>query len=146
MCIFQENHVDMVKLLLVFGANPLKKNNDGCTAVDVAATDISMKAWLNVPSVSRREGAPPKIKKGERMLFLDGGGMRGLLEIEVLLEIERRTGRQIVELFDWIVGTSIGGVIALALVYGKCVPHTTYTNTAFYIASCIQLKPAWFTI
>ena len=53
------------------------------------------------------------------MLFLDGGGVRGLVEIEVLMEIERRTRRRIVDLFDWIVGTSIGAVIALGLVYGE---------------------------
>ena len=57
------------------------------------------------------------------MLFLDGGGMRGLLELEVLMEIEKRTGRKIIELFDWLVGTSIGGVICLSIVYGK-LTHT----------------------
>ena len=56
---------------------------------------------------------------GSRILFLDGGGMRGLLEIEMLSQIEKRTGRRIVELFDWIVGTSTGAVIALGLVYGE---------------------------
>ena len=54
---------------------------------------------------------------GSRMLILDGGGIRGLIEIEILERIEKMTGRRIIELFDWIVGTSTGGVIALALVY-----------------------------
>ena len=56
---------------------------------------------------------------GSRMLFLDGGGMKGLVEIDILCDIERKTGRRIVELFDWIVGTSTGAIIALALVYGE---------------------------
>lgn len=56
---------------------------------------------------------------GDRILFLDGGGMRGLIQIEVLQQLERRTGRKVIELFDWIVGTSTGGIMALALVYGK---------------------------
>ncbi len=56
---------------------------------------------------------------GSRILFLDGGGMKGLLEIEMLSQIEKRTGRRIVELFDWIVGTSTGAIIALGLVYGN---------------------------
>ena len=55
---------------------------------------------------------------GSRILCLGGGAIRGLVQIEILREIERRTGKAITDLFDWIVGTSTGGVIALALVYG----------------------------
>ncbi len=59
------------------------------------------------------------LEGGSRVLFLDGGGIKGLIQLEVLSQIEQRTGRTITELFDWIVGTSTGGVIALALVYGE---------------------------
>lgn len=55
---------------------------------------------------------------GSRVLCLDGGGIRGLLQMATLREIERQTGMKIVELFDWIVGTSTGGIIALSLTYG----------------------------
>ena len=57
--------------------------------------------------------------KGSRILFLDGGGIRGLIQIEILEQLERRTDRKVTELFDWIVGTSTGGIVALALVYGN---------------------------
>ena len=60
-----------------------------------------------------------KVHGGERILCLDGGGIKGLIQIEVLIQIEELTGKKITELFNWIVGTSTGGVIALALVYGK---------------------------
>ena len=56
---------------------------------------------------------------GSRVLVLDGGGMKGLVEIEILDQIEKATGLRIVDLFDWIVGTSTGAIIALALVYGN---------------------------
>lgn len=56
-------------------------------------------------------------KGGSRILFLDSGAIRGLLEIEMLCQIEHYTGRRIIELFDWIVGTSTGAIIAMALVY-----------------------------
>ena len=52
-------------------------------------------------------------------MCLDGGGIRGLIQIEILSMLERRTGRKIIELFDWIVGTSTGGIVALGLVYGE---------------------------
>ena len=58
-------------------------------------------------------------KPGNTILFLDGGGIRGLMSIEILMDIEARTEKRIIDLFDWIVGTSTGGIIALALVYGK---------------------------
>ena len=58
-------------------------------------------------------------KAGSRILVLDGGGMRGLVQIEILSQIEEATGRRITELFDWIIGASTGGIIALALVYGE---------------------------
>jgi calcium-independent phospholipase A2 len=58
---------------------------------------------------------------GSRILCLDGGGMRGLIQIEILSIIERLSGRKIVDLFDWIIGTSTGGIVALGLVYGKSI-------------------------
>ena len=64
-----------------------------------------------------KKGEHPK--PGSTILFLDGGGIRGLLSIEILMDIEARTEKRIIDLFDWIVGTSTGRIIALALVYGK---------------------------
>ena len=49
---------------------------------------------------------------GPRVLALDGGGMRGLVTLMMLQEIERRTGKRIYELFDLVVGTSTGAVVA----------------------------------
>lgn len=59
------------------------------------------------------------LRGGSRILFLDGGGIKGLVQLQVLMELEERTQSKITDLFDWIVGTSTGGVIALAMVYGK---------------------------
>ena len=56
--------------------------------------------------------------RGVKILSLDGGGIRGLVQLEMLRQIENRTGKKITHLFDWIVGSSTGGIIALALVYG----------------------------
>lgn len=58
-------------------------------------------------------------KHGSRILCLDGGGIRGLVTLCILQEIERRMKMSITEIFDWIVGTSTGGIIALGLCYGE---------------------------
>jgi uncharacterized protein len=50
-----------------------------------------------------------------RVLSIDGGGIRGLIPALVLAEFERCSGKPIAELFDFIAGTSTGGIIALGL-------------------------------
>jgi patatin-like phospholipase/acyl hydrolase len=50
-----------------------------------------------------------------RVLSIDGGGIRGIIPAAVLAELEKRSGRRVVDLFDLIVGTSTGGILALAL-------------------------------
>lgn len=53
--------------------------------------------------------------KKKRILCLDGGGMRGLILVEILEIIEEVTNKKIHQLFDMIVGTSTGGILALGL-------------------------------
>ncbi|KAH7087111.1 hypothetical protein FB567DRAFT_526936 [Paraphoma chrysanthemicola] len=52
---------------------------------------------------------------GVRILCLDGGGMRGIVELEVLRAIQSEIGWKLPVrvFFDLIVGTSTGGIIAL---------------------------------
>lgn len=53
-----------------------------------------------------------------RILSLDGGGIRGVFAAAVLAETERSLKKRIVDHFDLIVGTSTGGIIALAVALG----------------------------
>jgi hypothetical protein len=41
-------------------------------------------------------------KKGQKVLCLDGGGIRGLLLILSLIKIEELTKKNIGQLFDWV--------------------------------------------
>ena len=66
--------------------------------------------------VRRRLGdLPPPLGRGPRVLALDGGGMRGVVTLVLLQELERRTGRRLHQLFDLVVGTSTGALIAALL-------------------------------
>ena len=53
-----------------------------------------------------------------KVLSIDGGGVRGVIPAVVLEHIEKQTKRNIADLFDLIVGTSTGGIIAAALTCG----------------------------
>jgi patatin-like phospholipase/acyl hydrolase len=53
----------------------------------------------------------------KRILSIDGGGIRGILPLALLVEIETRRAQPCADLFDLIAGTSIGGIIATGLAH-----------------------------
>jgi len=57
----------------------------------------------------------PKFK----ILSIDGGGLRGIVPLIILQEIEKRTGKKAHQLFDMMVGTSTGGLISSCLTIRK---------------------------
>ncbi|GAW26646.1 putative lysophospholipase-like protein [Rosellinia necatrix] len=66
---------------------------------------------------------------GTRVITLDGGGIRGIIELETLRQIELALGGVPIQFFvDLIVGTSTGGIIALGLAsmgwtVDKCIEY-----------------------
>ncbi|KAI2627754.1 hypothetical protein GGR54DRAFT_430692 [Hypoxylon sp. NC1633] len=66
---------------------------------------------------------------GTRIMTLDGGGIRGIVELEVLRQIEIALGGVAIQYFvDLIVGTSTGGLVALGLAsmnwtVEECIGH-----------------------
>lgn len=50
-----------------------------------------------------------------RVLCIDGGGVRGIIPARILQTFEEQAERPIHELFDIVIGTSTGGIIALAI-------------------------------
>jgi patatin-like phospholipase/acyl hydrolase len=55
------------------------------------------------------------MNKKFKILSIDGGGLRGLIPLLILKYVEEKTGKKIWELFDLIVGTSTGGIVAAGL-------------------------------
>lgn len=60
--------------------------------------------------------APPCLaKETAKVLSLDGGGIKSLITLKVLAYIEQKTGKKTAEIFDYIAGTSSGGMLTLYL-------------------------------
>lgn len=68
-------------------------------------------------------------KRPFRILALDGGGIKGVFAAAFLAEVERMTGKRVVDHFDLITGTSTGGIIAIGL--GLGLPASEILN--FYL-------------
>ena len=70
-------------------------------------------------SSPRRTSGPPgtlaRVAEPLRVLSIDGGGIRGIIPAKVLADLELRAGWPVAKLFDLVVGTSTGGILALGL-------------------------------
>ncbi|MEM1005744.1 MAG: patatin-like phospholipase family protein [Pseudomonadota bacterium] len=79
-----------------------------------ATYDASLPAYGAQPSAGSMSWStddPDRI----RILSIDGGGMFGIAELEVLKGIEDKAGRPIHELFDFVAGSSTGAIAASLL-------------------------------
>ncbi|EFO82794.1 hypothetical protein CRE_00673 [Caenorhabditis remanei] len=66
----------------------------------------------------------PAIKKDDRIvLSIDGGGMKGILALQLLKEIEKIVGNHFLKRFNHIGGTSTGSMITLGLVQYGNIDH-----------------------
>ncbi|PWA32574.1 hypothetical protein CCH79_00015095 [Gambusia affinis] len=146
------DHMELIKGLIVFGADVEIHNNLGETPGLIAARTskgpnrkilLDMLCSVGVqrclprsPSSPPPRPPPPPVSNKtkpraigfediliDRLLCLDGGGIKGLVLIQMLIALEKEAGRPTRELFDWVAGTSTGGILALAIIHGKSMEY-----------------------
>jgi hypothetical protein len=84
-----------------------------------------------------------------RILVIDGGGIKGVVPASLLAHVEESLQRKVSDYFDLIVGTSTGGIIALALGLGLSAQETlafyeTYGPAIFYGNPRFRAFRRWF--
>lgn len=70
----------------------------------------------------------PCFTKETTILSFDGGGVRGVISLEILKHLEKQTGLEVYDTFDVYAGTSTGSIIAVFMAAGM----STKTILALY--------------
>ncbi|KAM3729086.1 85calcium-independent phospholipase [Dirofilaria immitis] len=138
--------IQLVKLLLCFGASVQLKNDNEETALDVGRNNpeimeclrLFVHSPLDVRSVSndalfdlmqdralekRYQMTSKERQQLVNVISFDGGGIRGLILLQILLHIEKLLGHSVMKHFQWLCGTSTGAIIALGLAKGYSLRH-----------------------
>ena len=60
----------------------------------------------------------------KKVLVLDGGGAKGIMQNKIITEIEKGVSKKVAEIFDLIVGTSVGAINGAMHASGKITSET----------------------
>ncbi|XP_036313305.1 85/88 kDa calcium-independent phospholipase A2 isoform X2 [Pipistrellus kuhlii] len=121
-------NVEMIKALIVFGAEVDTPNDCGETPTNIASKigkelqDLVHISRARKPTFILNSMRDEK-RTHDNLLCLDGGGVKGLVIIQLLIAIEKASGVATKDLFDWVAGTSTGGILALAILHSKSMVY-----------------------
>ena len=138
-------HVTITKLLLVFKAIPTIANKKGRKPVDLASP-AQRKQFQSIfedviSSMERSKSQqsttlpPPLQPDSVYLLSFDGGGVRGVITMQMLLAIQDRMKEldpmslNPLYYFDYISATSIGSVAPLTTYYGNGTLETIFVSS-----------------
>lgn len=65
-----------------------------------------------------KEASKETSQRKSRMLCIDGGGLRGIIVCQIMIEVQKFLKKPLLSYFDWIGGTSVGAFVSCALCTG----------------------------
>ena len=129
----QLGSVQLVKLIIAYGGGIDTLNRKSQTPIDIAkeqgndeivAVLEEVKAAEDI--AKEAEGMDVKLEPDSlSLLSLDGGGIRSMITAQVLLAIEKKmkaldpSCKSIMDYFDYVAGTSMGGTVAAGMIMGS---------------------------
>ena len=133
-----KGYIDLTRLLSVFDASLATRNNKNETPLDAAVNSEEPGAIECAESLGALVEGSPSIdlipstdypSHGPVLLSLDGGGIRGLVEVVMLNELESilmnldPKFKSLADYFDWMIGTSTGSFVTIGLAYQNLRPR-----------------------
>lgn len=101
-----------ILLLIVFVIPPSFAQ---CASENCAFKQIQKTTTLTEETIAPKAPVLKAHTKRKRILSLDGGGIKSIITLKMLEYIEQQTGKKTGDIFDYIAGTSSGGLLALYL-------------------------------
>lgn len=83
----------------------------------LAEYDYKLVAWPPKSKFEQPVDIKTDVPGRARILAIEGGALFGLADLEVLKAIEKKSGKPIYELFDFIAGSSTGAIISTLLLH-----------------------------
>uniref|UniRef100_A0A669BY48 Phospholipase A2, group VI (cytosolic, calcium-independent) n=1 Tax=Oreochromis niloticus TaxID=8128 RepID=A0A669BY48_ORENI len=130
---FQSQEIGFVSMLKLFftttnrskpvNIGPNKNNTKILLVANMLGFRLLIRIALSSSGVIRIKLCHCHYRCNGSVLCLDGGGIKGLVLIQMLIALEKEAGRPTRELFDWVAGTSTGGILALAIIHGKSMEY-----------------------
>ncbi|PAV57720.1 hypothetical protein WR25_15841 [Diploscapter pachys] len=102
---------------LLHAAEEMQKPSDANKPISTMASSLHL--FQQRRAFEHQKKLKSEGRKSINGLALDGGGVKGLLIIQILLELEEKYGKSLIAEFDWICGTSTGAILALALAQNR---------------------------
>uniref|UniRef100_A0A1I7X8E1 PNPLA domain-containing protein n=1 Tax=Heterorhabditis bacteriophora TaxID=37862 RepID=A0A1I7X8E1_HETBA len=107
--------------------------------IDHPVKDFSQKVFYDslINRLNSLAACNQKPKNMVNLLSMDGGGIRGLVIIQILMAIEEVLDEPIYPYFDWVAGTSTGALVATALAQGIIILISDlkcFNNLLIYLA------------
>ena len=134
----RKGYLDLTRLLSVFDASLDVRNNGNETPLEAAMNSKEQGAIECSENLGALIEGSPSVEEipvadypldGPVLLSLDGGGIRGLVEVIMLNELESvlmdmdPKFKSVANYFDWMIGTSTGSYVTIGLAYQNLRPR-----------------------
>lgn len=78
--------------------------------------------------------------EGHLILTLDYSSTMALVQLEVLNQLEKATGKRIVDMFEWIVASGVSGFLMMAMIYGTLQLKHSTNSCAMWLRTYSRLQ------